>query len=32
MTCWTNLWAARASFQAAFRFLSLVLTVGMVEL
>ena len=32
MTCWANLWAARASFQAAVRFLSLVSTAGMVEL
>ena len=32
MTCRASLWAARASFQAAVRFLSLVLTVGMAEL
>ena len=29
--CRANLWAARASFRAAVRFLSLVLTAGMVE-
>ena len=31
MTCWTNLWAARASSRAVVRFLSLVLTAGMAE-
>ena len=31
MTCRANSWAAKASFQAVVRFLSLVSTVGMVE-
>ena len=31
ITCWANLWAARAPFQATVRFLSLVSTVGMAE-
>ena len=31
MTCWASLWAAKTSFQAVVRFLSLVLTAGMVE-
>ena len=32
MTCWANSWAARASFRAAVRFLSLVSTTRMAEL
>ena len=32
MTCQASLWTARASFQAAIRFLSLVSTAGMAEL
>ena len=31
ITCRANSWAARASFRAAVRFLSLVLTAGMAE-
>ena len=31
ITCRANSWAARASFRAAVRFLSLVSTAGMVE-
>ena len=31
ITCQASSWAARASFQAAARFLSLILTAGMVE-
>ena len=31
MTCWASSWAAKASFRAVVRFLSLVSTTGMVE-